>query len=55
MVGEEKFNWSGSTLESPGYTSIYTWHALQDDESPGAVQFEKGQIWEVEQVSGRRT
>ena len=49
-VGEEKFKWSGSTLVSAGYTSVYTWHALEDDESAGTVRFEKGQVWEVEQV-----
>jgi len=50
LVGEEKFGWSGKTLVSPGYTSIYTWHELEDDESAGHVQFEKGQVLEVEQV-----
>ena len=50
VLGEERFNWSGKTLVSAGYTSVYTWHELEDDESAGQVQFEKGQVLEVEQV-----
>ena len=48
LVGSEEFTWSGSTPDSPGYTAIYTWHAIQRDESP--AQFEKGQVWEIHQV-----
>lgn len=50
VIGDETFKWSGSTLVSAGYTSVYTWHALEEEESAGSVQFEKGQAWEVEQV-----
>lgn len=48
LIGNEEFTWSGSTPDSPGYTQVYTWHAIQGDESP--KQFEKGQVWEVSQV-----
>ena len=50
VIGEERFEWSGSTLVSPGYTAVYTWQALQSDDTP-TVSFEKGQVWSVEQVS----
>ena len=48
LVGREEFTWSGSTSDSPGYTEVYTWHAVQGDASPKV--FEKGQVWEVNQV-----
>ncbi len=52
LVGEEMFEWSGSTLVSPGYTAVYTWQALLEDEAP-SIKWEKGQRWNVEQVSLR--
>lgn len=52
-VGREEFTWSGSTSDSPGYTEVYTWHAIQGDESPKA--FEKGQVWEINQVQQNMT
>ena len=49
-LGGEEFHWSGSTPVSPGYTAVYTWHAVAGTEAP--VQFEKDQVWNVEQVNG---
>ena len=47
-VGSERFQWSGTTPTSPGYTAVYTWHEVRGLEAP--VEFKKGQIWEVVQV-----
>lgn len=47
-IGSERFQWSGSTPVDPGYTSVYSWHAVQGLEVP--VAFEKGQEWEVMQL-----
>ena len=47
-IGEERFTWSGLTPVTPGYTEVYSWHAIQGSES--FVQFTKGQIWEVKKV-----
>ena len=52
LVGEEAFDWSGSTLVDPGYTSVYTWQAVVTDDAP-SVTWEKGQVWGVEQVHMR--
>ena len=48
LIGSEEFTWSGSTSDSPGYTQVYTWHAIQGDESPKL--FETNQVWDVHQV-----
>ncbi len=47
-LGREAFSWSGLTPVSPGYTAIYSWHAIESSES--TVKFEKGQRLEVAQV-----
>lgn len=41
--------WSGSTPDSPGYTEVYTWHAVQTNNSP--KHLEKDQVWDVCEVS----
>lgn len=48
LIGNEEFTWCGCTSDSPGYTEVYTWHAIETDDSPR--QFEKGQVWEVHEV-----
>ncbi|XP_064393121.1 DNA topoisomerase 3-beta-1-like [Halichondria panicea] len=47
-LGREAFSWSGLTPVSPGYTAIYSWHAIESSES--TVKFEKGQCLEVAQL-----
>ena len=51
LIGSEEFTWSGCTSDSPGYTEVYTWHAIQGDETPKV--FETSQVWEVHQVLNR--
>ena len=48
VLGREQFSWSGLTPVSPGYTEVYSWHAIESAES--AARFEKGQSWDVHQV-----
>ena len=48
VLGREQFGWSGLTPVSPGYTEVYSWHAVESAES--AARFEKGQSWDVDQV-----
>ena len=47
-IGSEKFTWSGCTPVTPGYTEVYSWHAIQCEDSP--KEFEMGQVWEICQV-----
>ena len=50
QLGRERFQWTGNTIISPGFTALCVWMAVGGPEV--TVEFEKGQKWAIDQVEG---
>ena len=47
-IGPEKFSCTGHVMIDPGFTSIMTWKAMDDETLP---EFKKDQTFSLEEVS----